>query len=88
MYRFAHGDEARPDHLPHTWDATSDSLAARVAKIAPAERLILLKSVDPPADWQSPSAGYVDPLFGATIAGAPLTAEAVNLRHWQASGVA
>lgn len=34
--------------LPHTWDVTSDSLAAWVTLRWPAERLVLLKSVDRP----------------------------------------
>ena len=32
LFRFARGDESRPDHLPHSWAVTSDSLAARVAR--------------------------------------------------------
>src|SRR5262245_6874589 len=85
MFRFARGDESRPDHLPHQWDATSDSLAARVARVAPAERFVVLKSADPPADWKSAAAGYVDPLFAKTLAGANFPVEAVNLRTWKRS---
>jgi aspartokinase-like uncharacterized kinase len=84
MYRFARGDESRPDHLPHTWDTTSDSLAARVARVAPAQRLVLLKSADPPANWQS-SGDYVDPLFAKTLAGAKFPVEPINLRTWKAA---
>lgn len=76
---FARGDELRPGRLPHTWDATSDSVAARIAVVIRAERLILLKSADPPPDWMR-TAGYVDPLFAATIVNAEFPVEAINLR--------
>jgi len=35
------------DVLPHSWDATSDSVAAFVAGALDAERLVLVKPVDP-----------------------------------------
>ncbi len=47
------------DRLPHTWDVTSDSLAAWVALRWPASRLVLLKSVDMPLGGQ----GFVDAYF-------------------------
>lgn len=34
------------DPLPHTWNVTSDSIAAYIAKTVKAEKLILLKDVD------------------------------------------
>ena len=82
LYRFARGDEGRPDRLPHTWAVTSDSLAARVAAVAGAERLLLLKSAPPPvADWaEAGRLGYVDPMFAPTIAGATFAVDAINLR--------
>jgi aspartokinase-like uncharacterized kinase len=49
--RFVRDEEAVSpigQHLPHTWDVTSDSLAAWVALRWSAERLVLLKSVDRP----------------------------------------
>jgi aspartokinase-like uncharacterized kinase len=51
---FALADEEHSDHLPHTWDVTSDALALRLAQAAGAEELVLLKSVSAPAgsDWQ------------------------------------
>jgi hypothetical protein len=88
----AHGfcleDEARAGHLPHCWDATSDSVAARVAVISRATRLVLLKSVAIPPDinWeQAQRRGLVDPLFECTLRRAvqPLRVQAINFREWQ-----
>ena len=48
------------DVLPHSWDVTSDSVAAFVAGALDAERLILVKPVDGAPDRQ-----LVDPSFDA-----------------------
>ncbi len=88
MFRFARGDETRPNHLTHTWSATSDSFAVRVAIVANAERLILLKSTSlpPGTDWnEAARTNYVDALFPSTVTGASFPIEAVNLRDWQPS---
>ncbi len=74
--------------LPHSWDATADSVAARVAVAARARRLILLKSVTVPvADltWEeSGRRGLVDPVFASVLRTGPadLEVNAVNLRDW------
>jgi aspartokinase-like uncharacterized kinase len=83
-YRFAADDETRPDHLPHSWDVTSDSIAARAAVVYHAERLILLKSVDVPpgTPWaEAAERGWVDPHFPNLIADAPFRTEALNFRR-------
>lgn len=59
-------ESTAPQKLPHTWDVTSDSLAAWVASRWPADELILLKSVDVPRTLNADSAsqsGLVDAFF-------------------------
>jgi 5-(aminomethyl)-3-furanmethanol phosphate kinase len=73
------------DPLPHSWDATSDSLAARLALAWGAARLILLKSVTIPATltWEEAGrSGLVDPLFPGIVGAAVsrLEVSAFNLR--------
>lgn len=73
-----------PD-LPHTWEVTTDSIAARAAVVWQAERLILLKSIDvsPGTPWDVCAArGWVDGYFTHALAGVAGTVEAVNLRTW------
>jgi aspartokinase-like uncharacterized kinase len=48
------------DVLPHTWDATSDSVAAFVAGALDAERLVLVKPVDGGSE-------LVDPCFQSVL---------------------
>ncbi len=56
------------DVLPHTWDATGDSVAAFVAGALDARRLVLVKPVD------GPIADLVDRCFAAVVpAGLPVT---------------
>ncbi len=70
--------------LPHTWDATSDAVAARAAVVGGAARLVLLKSVTipPEMDWsEAARLGFVDAVFAGVIGDAPaLVVEAINLR--------
>jgi aspartokinase-like uncharacterized kinase len=82
---FARWDEGRPGCLPHRWEVSSDSLAARVAEVAEARELVLLKSVTIPAemDWAEASRrGFVDGYFPTMVARG-VKARAVNLRAWR-----
>jgi len=74
----------RNDTTPHTWDVTSDSLAAAVSARTAARKLVLLKSVDmPPVPWPLAAAnGWVDPHFPTAVAGATFDVVALNFRSW------
>jgi aspartokinase-like uncharacterized kinase len=85
-YPFFQADERRPDHLPHSWQVTSDALAVRAAVVVQASELILLKSVEwAGADWEAARrAGVVDSYFAEALQQAPATmrVRAINLREW------
>lgn len=65
---FLRTDDSQPGHLPHSWDVSSDSIAAQIALRSTAD-LIILKSCPVPAvpgeyDWPSLArAGVVDAHF-------------------------
>jgi aspartokinase-like uncharacterized kinase len=82
---FARLDDGCEGSLPHTWAVTSDSVAARAARLLGAKKLVLLKSVDNSfsGDWEEEERqGFVDAWFARAV-GEELTVEAVNLRGWQ-----
>jgi aspartokinase-like uncharacterized kinase len=84
-HAFARDDEASERRLPHRWSATSDSLAARVAEVAGAARLVLLKSVNAPpgVNWsEAGRRGLVDDCFAGIVRRARLEVSVVNLRAW------
>lgn len=77
---------ARKDHedvLPHTWEVTSDSIAARLAELTRADELILLKSVSVPLEmsWETAaSRGYVDSVFPKLMERAKYRVTVINFR--------
>jgi len=78
-------DESNSARLPHSWQVTSDSLAARVAEVWGAARLILLKSTALPAglDWgEAGRRGLVDACFGEVVHRGRLSVEALDFRQW------
>jgi aspartokinase-like uncharacterized kinase len=79
---FFEADEANADHLLHSWDVTSDSLAVRAATLIDAGEVILLKSVDWSGnDWSSAGkANVVDGYFGQALRSTTLQVRVVNLR--------
>jgi aspartokinase-like uncharacterized kinase len=83
-YSYALADETRPDHLPHTWEVTSDSLAVRAAHLLGAEKLLLLKSVSIKngLSWtEAARAGFVDAYFTEALKQASgLEVRVINLR--------
>ena len=81
-YAFAQQDQGVAGELPHCWSATSDSIAARAARVANARRLVLLKSVaiPPGTDWsEAARRGWVDAYFAEAVE--DLRVGAVNLRN-------
>ena len=62
----------REDPLPHSWDITSDSIAAWIAGVIGC-RLLVIKSADSGTD-------LVDPSFLSVLAGGGVSAEIINGR--------
>lgn len=83
---FCRLDEGRAGSLPHSWDVTSDSVAARAAVVVRARELILLKSHSVPQDtgWKAASQqGLVDRHFPHVTANGQLSIQVVNFRKWR-----
>jgi aspartokinase-like uncharacterized kinase len=83
-FSFLLADEGKPGGLPHSWGVTSDSIAARLAVILGAGRLILLKSTTLPdgIDWaEAGRRGFVDGYFGEVVQGSGIEVQVVNLRE-------
>jgi aspartokinase-like uncharacterized kinase len=92
VYGFLQADEGRPGCLPHSWAVTTDSVAARFARVAQARHLVLLKSVTLPEDmsWcEAARQGFVDDYFGDIVSQTTgtnrteLVVRAVNFRDWR-----
>jgi aspartokinase-like uncharacterized kinase len=80
-WAFAQADEASLGRLPHTWEVSSDSLAARAAHLLDARELLLLKSVafEEGASWEEAARlGIVDRCFPSAVAQAPR----LHVRLW------
>jgi aspartokinase-like uncharacterized kinase len=86
-HSFARLDDHLPDRLPHTWQVTSDSVAARAAIVGAAHELVLLKSASLPkgATWDEVArAGLVDAFFPELVRKMDgVRVWSVNLRQWQ-----
>lgn len=82
-HAFCLADEGHLSCLPHSWQVTSDSVAARVAQVFGATRLVLMKSVDIPGEveWaRTAEEGLVDAYFSR--AAQEIMVTTVNLRTW------
>ncbi len=82
-HAFCAADDDRQDAMEHRWDVTSDAIAARVAETAGGD-LVLLKSVDLPADtgWAAAAEqGLVDAVFDRIVRRANLKVTWINLRR-------
>lgn len=82
-HAFAAADDGEPGALPHRWQVTSDSIAARAARRIKAQRLVLLKSISIPVgtNWHDAArCGWVDEFFAEAV-GNTLEVRVFNLRE-------
>ncbi len=74
-----------PDPLESSWDVTTDSIAARIARLIPADRLVLVKSTAAEPGMtreQAAERGLVDPRFARESRAIPRVTM-INLRDPQ-----
>src|SRR5262249_26892727 len=85
-FPFVLADEGHPERLPHSWEVTSDSVAARASALVGARQLVLLKSAACREETDCAAAircGLVDPCFERTLRSVVGCAvHLVNLREW------
>ncbi len=84
-FTFAQDDEGKDGTLPHSWDVTSDSIAARIAVHHAATKLILLKSIDIATidGWHEVAVrGWVDRYFPRAVSGANMEVKSVNFARF------
>lgn len=88
---YSRANEARlPLRLPHSWETSSDSLAAVLAHVTAADELVLLKSCDldvaaesPDANWSElADRGIIDRAFPSCVPGLPRV-RCINFRQWK-----
>lgn len=84
-WHFVREDDARLPGapLPATWEVSSDSIAARLARATQAAELVLFKSRLPERDWgveRAAEAGYVDGWFPRAASRLPIV-RCVDLRQ-------
>jgi aspartokinase-like uncharacterized kinase len=88
-HQFLIQDEGTAGCLPHRWEVTSDSIAARAAYVGRAAELVLFKSVDLPGEltWDEAAQKNLVDAYFPCIAGAAkrmhpgLQIRAVNFRN-------
>jgi aspartokinase-like uncharacterized kinase len=72
--------------LAHSWDVSSDTIAAWLADVVGACGLLLVKSCNPPSDRADPvvlaSAGIVDPALPGFLSGRNLALDVMHRDRW------
>jgi aspartokinase-like uncharacterized kinase len=76
----------RDRELPHTWDVTSDTIAAWLAKLVNASGLLLVKSCSSPAEGNDPealaAAGIVDLALPVFLSRSSVPLQVVHKDRW------